>query len=877
MGTTRCSQSVHSVILHTLIIFTCFFNCVTSLESLPFFLASLSSSSSISKLTKLSNRSENWLTEVEDIYNNVYPAKQDIVRQLQKRAAGDFVSTNYWIDSTIYYKNNSVIPWNAVYTDKTTSNYTSLAQQYCNLLIGYLQRGPLTANKQKACISVTFSPRQLTIIYEKRQAGSPTTSESIVSGNATIQMNTTANDTLSADAFTDNFVTAYNTTNVTSTIQLFDVQVGKEPITITTESTTTKTVTTLSSTGTATATSAVTITAQTPGIETAMANTTPSSFDTTPTGTYDGFPTYSFVEFSLATRPATSIMPVILPSASTTFNVRSKIYHQSNDTPIPWSDEYTNTNSQSYNDLKSKYCDLLLGYLRQSGNSATDGASCNTTTFTPVNAIQPDGSIRRIVEGDTSIIVPTTAGSQLTGSQLNSILIQGYNQTSIPSSIKLNTLETQRATGTLTCAQITKPCGDHATCRDAPPGISCFCNSMWRDMNPRDPGKQCALHPAAIALIALAALLLLAALILLIICLLRRRQRRRGSILASTDLAAMKSWRQKRQWKLNSKGVNELPQDLNAYPTDTSISPEDMVIPRASVGGLPSGTIGLPQIPASPVAAGMVMPPAVIGSNYVGSPQQFPTTTYQPSGIGMPTAPIAGIMGSGLTGGLSQIPASPYQPSGMGMPTAPVAGITGSGLTGGLSQIPASPLASGMVMPPAAVGSNYVANPSQLRTAPYQPSGIGMPTAPIAGIMGSGLTGGLSQIPASPYQPSGMGMPTAPVAGITGSGLTGGLSQIPASPVATKPLSMPPVTVEPNYPNNVPRSLQKIPASSYTQSGLQMPSGTLDSNLPSNVPKGLSQIPPSPSVNTLQRGNIFNFETNMPTNLNNATIERPPQ
>ncbi|CAH8576798.1 unnamed protein product [Heterobilharzia americana] len=845
MGTTRCSQSVHSVILHTLIIFTCFFNCVTSLESLPFFLASLSSSSSISKLTKLSNRSENWLTEVEDIYNNVYPAKQDIVRQLQKRAAGDFVSTNYWIDSTIYYKNNSVIPWNAVYTDKTTSNYTSLAQQYCNLLIGYLQRGPLTANKQKACISVTFSPRQLTIIYEKRQAGSPTTSESIVSGNATIQMNTTANDTLSADAFTDNFVTAYNTTNVTSTIQLFDVQVGKEPITITTESTTTKTVTTLSSTGTATATSAVTITAQTPGIETAMANTTPSSFDTTPTGTYDGFPTYSFVEFSLATRPATSIMPVILPSASTTFNVRSKIYHQSNDTPIPWSDEYTNTNSQSYNDLKSKYCDLLLGYLRQSGNSATDGASCNTTTFTPVNAIQPDGSIRRIVEGDTSIIVPTTAGSQLTGSQLNSILIQGYNQTSIPSSIKLNTLETQRATGTLTCAQITKPCGDHATCRDAPPGISCFCNSMWRDMNPRDPGKQCALHPAAIALIALAALLLLAALILLIICLLRRRQRRRGSILASTDLAAMKSWRQKRQWKLNSKGVNELPQDLNAYPTDTSISPEDMVIPRASVGGLPSGTIGLPQIPASPVAAGMVMPPAVIGSNYVGSPQQFPTTTYQPSGIGMPTAPIAGIMGSGLTGGLSQIPASP--------------------------------LASGMVMPPAAVGSNYVANPSQLRTAPYQPSG--------------------------------MGMPTAPVAGITGSGLTGGLSQIPASPVATKPLSMPPVTVEPNYPNNVPRSLQKIPASSvpasvmpvsvsskgnmmpldvvsgsaqmpsssYTQSGLQMPSGTLDSNLPSNVPKGLSQIPPSPSVNTLQRGNIFNFETNMPTNLNNATIERPPQ
>ncbi|CAH8605686.1 unnamed protein product [Heterobilharzia americana] len=585
-------------------------------------------------------------------------------------------------------------------------------------------------------------------------------------------------------------------------------------------------------------------------METAMANTTPSSFDTTPTGTYDGFPTYSFVEFSLATRPATSIMPVILPSASTTFNVRSKIYHQSNDTPIPWSDEYTNTNSQSYNDLKSKYCDLLLGYLRQSGNSATDGASCNTTTFTPVNAIQPDGSIRRIVEGDTSIIVPTTAGSQLTGSQLNSILIQGYNQTSIPSSIKLNTLETQRATGTLTCAQITKPCGDHATCRDAPPGISCFCNSMWRDMNPRDPGKQCALHPAAIALIALAALLLLAALILLIICLLRRRQRRRGSILASTDLAAMKSWRQKRQWKLNSKGVNELPQDLNAYPTDTSISPEDMVIPRASVGGLPSGTIGLPQIPASPVAAGMVMPPAVIGSNYVGSPQQFPTTTYQPSGIGMPTAPIAGIMGSGLTGGLSQIPASPYQPSGMGMPTAPVAGITGSG-----------------------------------------------------------LTGGLSQIPASPYQPSGMGMPTAPVAGITGSGLTGGLSQIPASPVATKPLSMPPVTVEPNYPNNVPRSLQKIPASSvpasvmpvsvsskgnmmpldvvsgsaqmpsssYTQSGLQMPSGTLDSNLPSNVPKGLSQIPPSPSVNTLQRGNIFNFETNMPTNLNNATIERPPQ
>ncbi|VDQ12867.1 unnamed protein product, partial [Trichobilharzia regenti] len=90
---------------------------------------------------------------------------------------------------------------------------------------------PLTANKAKACIDVTFSPRQVTVIWEKRQAATGNATENVVGGNATIQLNTTQADVLSTDDFTNNFVTTYNTTNTTSTIQLFDVQIGRKYLT----------------------------------------------------------------------------------------------------------------------------------------------------------------------------------------------------------------------------------------------------------------------------------------------------------------------------------------------------------------------------------------------------------------------------------------------------------------------------------------------------------------------------------------------------------------------------------------------------------------------------------------------------------------------
>ncbi|VDP47970.1 unnamed protein product, partial [Schistosoma margrebowiei] len=358
-------------------------------------------------------------------------------------------------------------------------------------------------------------------------------------------------------------------------------------------------------------TKSTTITAQPQVDVLSTTTTTATKSSNTTIPTYDGVPTYSFVEFSLATRPSTAIAPVMLPLVSTKFNVKSNLYNQVNDTPVEWIEEYSNTDSPGYANLKSKYCDLLTYYLKQGDSNAADGASCEKVTFTPVTSTRPDGTVIRSVQGDTMINVPTTTGTQLTSSQLYGLFINGYNKTSTsPSSIKLNALDVQRTSGTVTCSQFTNPCGEHATCRDSPPGITCFCNSMWKDMNPNDPGKQCALHPAAIALIVLASLLLLAALILLLICLLRRRRRRNSSILASTDLATLNKLKETKSWR------SKLDKNKIQLDPDQSIS-----MARASVTDSP---IALTSIPASPVPlTGLPMPLTPTASNMIdGLPQR---------------------------------------------------------------------------------------------------------------------------------------------------------------------------------------------------------------------------------------------------------------
>ncbi|CAH8603403.1 unnamed protein product [Schistosoma bovis] len=431
---------------------------------------------------------------------------------------------------------------------------------------------------------------------------------------------------------------------------------------------------------------------------TTTTTTTTKSSDTT-TPTYDGVPTYSFVEFSLTTKPSTAIAPVMLPLVSTKFNVKSNLYNQVNDTPVEWIEEYANTSSPGYANLKSKYCDLLTYYLKQGDSNAADGASCEQVTFTPVTSTRPDGTVVRTVKGDSTINVPTTTGTQLTGNQLYGLFINGYNKTSTaPSSIKLNALDVQRTSGTVTCSQFTNPCGEHATCRDSPPGITCFCNSMWKDMNPNDPGKQCALHPAAIALIVLASLLLLAALILLLICLLRRRRRRNSSILASTDLATLNKLKETKSWR------SKLDKNKIQLDGDQSIS-----MARASVTDSP---IALTSIPASPVPlTGLPMPLTPTASNMMdGLPQRvgsaLPLTGTAP--------PLSALRGSMPINGIQQIPASPIQPTGLPMPLTPV----GSNMTGGLQKIVGTPAGLvGSTLPLTSMNKMMPSDMSRLATA----------------------------------------------------------------------------------------------------------------------------------------------------------------
>ncbi|TNN16138.1 hypothetical protein EWB00_000715 [Schistosoma japonicum] len=125
-------------------------------------------------------------------------------------------------------RNNSPIDWDVSYGDKTTANYAGLSTKYCNLIMKHLQMAPLTANKQKACTNVILSPRQILLIWEKRQSGTNTTSN-IVGGNATIQINSTTTDILTSEQFSSAFITSYNTSNTSNdSILLYDIQAGSK-------------------------------------------------------------------------------------------------------------------------------------------------------------------------------------------------------------------------------------------------------------------------------------------------------------------------------------------------------------------------------------------------------------------------------------------------------------------------------------------------------------------------------------------------------------------------------------------------------------------------------------------------------------------------
>ncbi|KAH8857625.1 hypothetical protein KSF78_0008629 [Schistosoma japonicum] len=589
---------------------------------------------------------------------------------------------------------------------------------------------------------------------------------------------------------------------------------------------------------------------------------TASSSNTTSTIGYDDVPTYSFVEFSLATRPTTIVMPIAQPLVSTKFNIQSTLYNQVNNTPVEWIEEYSDTNSPGYTNLKSKYCDLLLYYLQQAENSATNGANCEKVTFTPVTTTRPDGTAVRTVSGNTLINVPTTSGTQLTGSQLYGLFLNGYNKTNTsPSSIKLDAVNVQRSSGAVTCSQVTNPCGEHATCRDSPPGISCFCNSMWQDMNPKDPGKQCSLHPAAIALIALASLLLLAALILLLICLLRRRRRRRNSILASTDLATLNRTKQKKSWRTSLK---------NSLQTDELNPP---TIPRASLTptSTPNNIFNFSQIPPSPVPpTGLSMPLAPLGSNMIGGSLPTIGNTLPLTATALPLTTARGSMPSNSISDFQQIPASPARQTGLPIPTTPI----GSNMIGGFPQFTgtALPLAAS-ALPLAATRGSMPSN--MFSGFQRNPSLLNPPTIPRASLTPTSTPNNIfnfSQIPPSSFPQTSLPTSLTPNRG----NITGNLPQMIAPPAAMTGTTLPLATSNTmerivTTPRGVPRSASRIPASPYAMPGSSIPlttnNNTIDRMMMNrrDMPRLSSAIPDSQTSMP---------STSMPLTSNNNTIDR---
>ncbi|TNN15385.1 hypothetical protein EWB00_001354 [Schistosoma japonicum] len=453
----------------------------------------------------------------------------------------------------------------------------------------------------------------------------------------------------------------------------------------------------------------------------------------------------------------------------------------------------------------------LLYYLQQAENSATNGANCEKVTFTPVTTTRPDGTAVRTVSGNTLINVPTTSGTQLTGSQLYGLFLNGYNKTNTsPSSIKLDAVNVQRSSGAVTCSQVTNPCGEHATCRDSPPGISCFCNSMWQDMNPKDPGKQCSLHPAAIALIALASLLLLAALILLLICLLRRRRRRRNSILASTDLATLNRTKQKKSWRTSLK---------NSLQTDELNPP---TIPRASLTptSTPNNIFNFSQIP----------------------PSSFPQTSLPTS-----LTPNRG----NITGNLPQMIAPPAAMTGTTLPLATSNTMerivtTPRGVPRSASRIPASPYAMPGSSIPLTTNNNTIDRMMMNRrdmprlSSAIPDSQTSMPSTSMP------LTSNNNTIDRMMMNPRDMPRLS---------------SNIPESQTVIPGTTLPMTTTNTFGRMITPQDMSNVasvmPTSQIPSINMQMPKSPIITNIPSNLSGGLPQLPTNQSIKFSESINQF--------------------
>ncbi|CAH8848855.1 unnamed protein product [Trichobilharzia szidati] len=166
-----------------------------------------------------------------------------------------------------------------------------------------------------------------------------------------------------------------------------------------------------------------------------------------------------------------------------------------------WDPVLTNNISAVYNATSERTCDLIKAAARFTTSLKFEITFCNILRFYPGSILAE--AIITVNSTDNNVSQTQILQAIQNGAQLY-LMNQTNNMALDSSQIMSIVLILQKQT----CSTLSKTCSPHSDCFETPDGAYCSCKPMWTDLNPRQPGIQCVLSPAAIALIVLAAIIL---------------------------------------------------------------------------------------------------------------------------------------------------------------------------------------------------------------------------------------------------------------------------------------------------------------------------------------------------------------------------------
>ncbi|CAH8547603.1 unnamed protein product [Schistosoma turkestanicum] len=168
-----------------------------------------------------------------------------------------------------------------------------------------------------------------------------------------------------------------------------------------------------------------------------------------------------------------------------------------------WKSELSQKFSGLYNSTAEKTCNLIKASPQFITSIKFSIPSCKVLRFYPGSV---KSEIQIIVEYINDLNVTQTQILQAIelGSQLY-VMDQSKN----PSIDQNQIISIKVVTQKDTCSTISRKCSPHAHCIERSDGAICICNPMWTDLNPDQPGEQCIISAAVIALIVVAAVLII--------------------------------------------------------------------------------------------------------------------------------------------------------------------------------------------------------------------------------------------------------------------------------------------------------------------------------------------------------------------------------